>query len=97
MIIPPMSNETIGMLKATSLVSVIGASDLLTQAENISSGNFLVIELLIVACIWYFILTTIFSVVQYLIERHLAWRPISERSLLENWLGQALHPVWRRV
>jgi polar amino acid transport system permease protein len=86
-IIPPMSNETIGMLKATSLVSVIGASDLLTQAENISSGNFLVIELLIVACIWYFILTTIFSVVQYLIERHLAWGANSERFLLENWLG----------
>jgi len=68
-IIPPMGNETISMLKTTSLVSVISGHDLLTNLQNIYSQTFQVIPLLIVACIWYLFLTTILSVVQARIER----------------------------
>ncbi|WP_374009152.1 amino acid ABC transporter permease [Leifsonia sp. LS-T14] len=71
-IIPPSSNEVIGMLKATSLVSVIGAADLLTRAQSISSSNFKVIELLFVASFWYIVATTLASIGQYYLEKRFA-------------------------
>lgn len=70
-IIPPIGNQTISMLKTTSLVSVVAAQDLLTRAQNIYAKNFLIIELLIVASIWYLVMTTVASILQYLIERRL--------------------------
>lgn len=70
--IPPIGNQTIAMLKTTSLVSVVAAQDLLTRAQNIYARNFLVIELLIVASLWYLVLTTLASVVQHRIERRLS-------------------------
>lgn len=69
-IVPPTGNQAIGMLKASAIVSVIGMQDLLTQAQHIYARNFLVIELLIVASIWYLILTTIASVGQHYLERY---------------------------
>ena len=58
------------MLKASAIVSVIGMQDLLTQAQHIYARNFLVIELLVVASIWYLILTTIASIGQHYLERY---------------------------
>ncbi len=69
-IIPPTGNQTIGMLKTSSLVSVISLADLLYSAQTIYSRNFQTIPLLIVACIWYLAATTILSAVQMRIERH---------------------------
>lgn len=71
-IIPPTGNQTIGMLKTSSLVSVISLSDLLYSAQTIYSRNFQTIPLLIVACLWYLLATTILSWVQNRIERHFA-------------------------
>ena len=68
-IIPPMGNETISMLKLTSLVSVIAGNDLLTNLETAYAQNFRVIPLLIVACIWYLALTSLLSVGQFFLER----------------------------
>ncbi|WP_252869909.1 amino acid ABC transporter permease [Brucella pituitosa] len=52
-IIPPTGNQTIGMLKTSSLVSVISLADLLYSAQTIYSRNFQTIPLLIVASgIW---------------------------------------------
>ncbi len=79
-IIPPTGNEVIGMLKYTSLVSVIAAQELLTKAQNISAGNFLIIELLMVAAFWYLLLTTLLMWAQYYIERHYA-RGATNREL----------------
>lgn len=79
-ILPPTGNEFIGMLKFTSLVSVIAAQELLTKAQNISAGNFLIIELLFVAAFWYLLLTSLFMWVQYYVERHFA-RGFSNRQL----------------
>ncbi|KAB2790796.1 MULTISPECIES: amino acid ABC transporter permease [Hyphomicrobiales] len=69
-IIPPTGNQTIGMLKTSSLVSVISLADLLYSAQTIYSRNFQTIPLLIVACLWYLAATTILSAVQMRIERH---------------------------
>ncbi|HEY9498808.1 MAG TPA: amino acid ABC transporter permease [Terrimesophilobacter sp.] len=68
-IIPPTGNETISMLKYTSLVSVIALPELLYSAQIIASQNFQVIPLLMVATIWYLLLTSILSLVQSRIEK----------------------------
>jgi polar amino acid transport system permease protein len=69
-IIPPTGNETISMLKTSSLVIVIGLNDLLGGAQNIySQATFLQIPLLVVASIWYVIMTSILSVGQYFLEK----------------------------
>jgi polar amino acid transport system permease protein len=69
-IIPPTGNETISMLKTSSLVSVIAVADLLYAVTNIYSQNFKTIALLIVASIWYIVCTSILYAGQYYLERH---------------------------
>jgi polar amino acid transport system permease protein len=73
-IVPPTGNETISMLKTTSLVSVIALSppELLYTAQIIYSVNYRVIQLLLVACIWYLLLTTVATIGQYYVERYYA-------------------------
>ena len=68
--IPPTGNDCISMLKNTSLVSVIAGGDLLTRAQNISAQNFRVIELLVVATVWYLILTSLATLGQRRLEQH---------------------------
>jgi polar amino acid transport system permease protein len=69
-IIPPTGNETISMLKTTSLVVVIGYFELLTSVQRIYSTNFRTIPLLIVAAAWYLALTSVLSIGQTYIERY---------------------------
>jgi polar amino acid transport system permease protein len=71
-IIPPTGNETISMLKTTSLVTVLALGDLLGAASLIYGGNFKYIPLLAVASIWYLIMTSVLSVGQYYVERRFA-------------------------
>ena len=71
-IIPASGNMLIGMLKATSIVSVIAVQDLLYSVQLIYNQNYLVIPLLLVATIWYIILTTLLSIGQFYVERHYA-------------------------
>lgn len=81
-IIPPTGNQFIGMLKSTSLVSVIASQELLTQAQQIYSDNFLTVELLLDACIWYLVLTTIATFFQVLVEARFMHGEEAPRSLL---------------
>jgi polar amino acid transport system permease protein len=69
-IIPPTGNETISMLKNSSLVYVIAVKELLYTVTLIYSVNYKVIPLLIVASIWYLAATTVMSIGQYYLERH---------------------------
>ena len=71
-IMPPTGNETISMLKTTSLAFVATVPELYTRAQQIATFNFAVIELLIVASLWYLFLTSILTVGQYYVERHFA-------------------------
>jgi polar amino acid transport system permease protein len=69
-IIPPTGNETISMLKTSSLASTIVVTELLYASQLIYSVNFKTIQLLIVASGWYIALTSILYVGQYYLERH---------------------------
>jgi polar amino acid transport system permease protein len=69
-ILPPMGNQTISMLKGTAIVSIIAVRDLLFATQEIYDANYLVIPLLLVATIWYVVVTSILGVAQYYVERH---------------------------
>jgi len=68
-IVPPTGNETISMLKTSSLVSVITVPELLFSVQQIYSRTYQTIPLLIVASIWYLAMTSVLSVGQYYLER----------------------------
>ncbi|AXL50928.1 ABC transporter permease [Paraburkholderia caffeinilytica] len=71
-IVPPIGNELVGMVKLTSLASVIQYAEMLHNAENIYYANSRVIELLMVAAVWYLVVVTVLSFVQSRVERHYA-------------------------
>lgn len=72
MIVPPTANQTISMLKLTSLTLVIGLPELTTTAQLIYGRNFEQIPLLIVASIWYLVLTTILTIIQLRLEKRMS-------------------------
>jgi polar amino acid transport system permease protein len=69
-IIPPTGNETISMLKNSSLVAFIAVTELLYSVQLIYAQNYKVIPLLIVASIWYLAITTVLSIGQFFLERY---------------------------
>jgi polar amino acid transport system permease protein len=69
-IIPPVGNEVISMVKLTSIASVIQFSEILRNAQTIYYANARVIELLIVAAGWYLIVVTLLQIGQFFLERH---------------------------
>jgi polar amino acid transport system permease protein len=71
-IIPPTGNETISMLKTTSLAAFVAGTELFSAASNIYSANFETIPLLIVASLWYLAMTSVLYVGQYYLERYYA-------------------------
>ena len=70
-VIPPIGNDTISMLKFTSLVSVLALPDLLYSAQEIYARTYQTIPMLLVATLWYLVLTTILTVIEHLIEKRL--------------------------
>ncbi|MES5816984.1 amino acid ABC transporter permease [Streptomyces sp. RG80] len=71
-IVPPTGNEFINMLKTSSLVYAVTYNELLRATSTIGSTSYAVMELLFVASIWYLVMTSVFSVFQYYLERRYA-------------------------
>ena len=67
-IIPPLGNSVNGLLKTTSVTSVISMEELLRRTQILIQEKFLVLELFAVAAIYYLILTTLWDIVQRRIE-----------------------------
>jgi polar amino acid transport system permease protein len=90
-VIPPTGSEVINVVKGSALVSVITLTDLLYSVQKIYAENYLVIPLLLVAVIWYLIVTSVLSAGQYLLERRFGrslarttrggWRPWRQRGI----------------
>lgn len=75
-VLPPIGNDLISMLKFTSLVSVLATPDLLYSAQMIYARNYQTIPLLLVATVWYLVLTTLFTAVQHAVENKVNNRSI---------------------
>jgi polar amino acid transport system permease protein len=94
-ILPTLGNETIGMLKLTSLASIVSFYELTETSEQIYYVNARVMELLIVASLWYLLLTSIFSIGQYYLERHLgrSLQRMRPPTLLERGIRGVLERI----
>ncbi|HVO90972.1 MAG TPA: amino acid ABC transporter permease [Casimicrobiaceae bacterium] len=88
-IVPPTGNQIIGMLKLSSLASVISVTELLAAAGLIYTRTFETIPLLIVASIWYVALTSVLTLGQRMIERRLG------RSVQD--LVETTPRIWSRL
>jgi polar amino acid transport system permease protein len=73
-IIPPVGNEVISMVKNTSLVSVIALAELLYTTQLIYSRTYQTIPLLIVASLWYLIIVSVLSLGQHFLEHRFRHR-----------------------
>jgi polar amino acid transport system permease protein len=71
-VVPPTGNETISMLKTTSLVSAVPYAELFFQTSSIGSRTFQVFPTLVMASLWYLAMTSVLMVGQYYIERYYA-------------------------
>lgn len=70
-VIPPLGNEFNNMLKTTSIATVIGLQELTGTARTLGSINFTIFELLVVATLYYLLLTTLWGFIQNWIEKRL--------------------------
>ncbi|TXK19298.1 amino acid ABC transporter permease [Homoserinibacter sp. GY 40078] len=70
-IVPPAANEAIGLLKYSSVVSVIALPELLYSGQLIYSRTYETIPVLIVVCIWYLVVVTVLTGLEHLLERRL--------------------------
>ncbi|MGV1867367.1 MULTISPECIES: amino acid ABC transporter permease [unclassified Rhizobium] len=69
-IVPPTGNQLISMIKATSLVSVIAMADLLYSVQSIYNRTFEIVPMLMVAVLWYLLITSVLNIGQSYIEAY---------------------------
>jgi polar amino acid transport system permease protein len=81
-IVPPASNEAIGLLKYSSVVSVIALPELLYSGQLIYGRTYETIPVLLVVCIWYLVVVTALTVLESRLERRLGvgFRSSGERD-----------------
>ena len=88
LIIPVTGNETISMLKTSSLAVAAAVGELTFSVVAIYSQNYLTVPLLMVASLWYLVVTTILTIGQYFLERHYSrgsGRPLRTGFLEKLW------------
>lgn len=89
-IVPPTGNETIAMLKDTSLVAFVPVSnELFFQLSAVGSRTFQIFPMLVAACLWYLALTSVLMVGQYFLERRYS-RGTRDRVMAATPLGAGL-------
>ena len=71
--IPPTANEYIGMIKYTSLASVISLQELLTRAGNGVSATFRFLEFYLAALIYYLLIVSVLMIFQKQLESKYSW------------------------
>ncbi|MBK1835796.1 amino acid ABC transporter permease [Azospirillum sp. YIM B02556] len=69
-IIPALGNSVNGLLKTTSVTSVISMEELLRSTQLLIQERFMVLELFTVAALYYLLMTSLWDIVQRRIERH---------------------------
>lgn len=101
-IVPNATNEIIGMVKATALLSSVAVTELFYQAQVILGRNGRPIPLLLVATFWYIVITTVLTIGQFYVERYFAkgsarHLPATPIQKLRNRTGHLALVVRRRL
>ena len=73
LVVPPTGNEFIAMLKDSALVSATGfVQEIMWRSVKVGRANFRGLEALVIAAMWYWLMTIIFTALQARLERHMA-------------------------
>jgi polar amino acid transport system permease protein len=72
-VIPPVGNEFITLLKLTSLASIISLHELLTAATELTSAKFVYNEPLLAALVYYLVIVSVLMLLQSRLERRFTW------------------------
>ena len=96
-IVPPLGNEFNNMMKNTSLVYTIGVFEMFAFAEQNYSQTFIADYFLAIA-VWYLVLTTVWTLIQAVIERRLTVSERGEELSFRERLELAWNPMasWTR-
>lgn len=94
-IVPPTGNETISMLKTSSLVSVIGLYELFGESQLLAARTYLPVPLFLMASIWYLAMTTLLTIGQYYIERYYARGSVRALPPTPLQRLRMTLPIWR--
>lgn len=70
--VPPLGNIFNGLMKETSILSIIGVTEMFLVTQGISATSFRTFEIFIVAALYYLLLTTVWAIIQFFIERRLS-------------------------
>ncbi len=73
-ILPPLTGQTVSLVKDSALVSAIALPDLTMQAQLIIAETFLSLELWVFVAILYLLLSLIITIPAKMLERYYAWR-----------------------
>ena len=85
--VPPLGNSFNGLMKSTSILSIIGVAEMFQVGSSMSSSTFKVFEIYIVVALYYLALTTVWTIIQ---------------TAIENWLNAKAglpkaESVWKRL
>lgn len=85
--VPPLGNSFNGLMKSTSILSIIGVAEMFQVGSSMSASTFKVFEIYIVVALYYLLLTTVWTVIQ---------------TAIENWLNAKAglpkaESVWKRL
>jgi polar amino acid transport system permease protein len=89
-IVPPLGNQFNGMLKTTSLLFFIGVYEMFADAQVHYSSTFKPAEYFGAVAVWYLALTSLWSIIQYFIERRLAVSVRTPTAGRLSWRGRAM-------
>jgi polar amino acid transport system permease protein len=92
-IIPPVGNEFITLLKLTSLASIISLHELLTAATELTSSKFVYNEPLLAALVYYLVIVSILMVLQSRLERRFTWTSRRRRPVAAPAVPAIPHDV----
>lgn len=69
--VPPLGNSFNGLMKSTSILSIIGVSEMFQVGSTMSAATFKVFEIYMVVALYYLLLTTVWTFIQTAIENTL--------------------------
>lgn len=81
LMIPPLGNSINGLLKATSLASVISVEEILRRSEMLMQQDFQILEVYAAATIYYLVLTSLWDMFQRRLERHFGRSQLAGKAM----------------
>jgi ABC-type amino acid transport system permease subunit len=92
-ILPPLGNDFIAILKESSLVSVVGVEDITRRGRTIATSTFRVLETYNIVALTYLVLTLVLAICVRGIEKLMKPESLRYRQWITKGIGILLLPI----